>query len=347
MRNNNFDILHLLCALLVIVSHSYALVGLRESEPLLRLTGNMIASDIGLCGFFTISGYFILNSLVTSKNIFSYLGKRCLRIFPALAVCLVVVVVVCSLFYTGDGSYWGQRETYSFIWRNLLLFPIQWDIPGVFSTNYASTVNGSLWTLAPQFTLYLLIIALFFVRKHRPIVVGLAVALLGLILTKNIVFADKFAHTDIMMLNVGLFMPFAQYFVTGIILQTRTRFRTTKERWIIIGICAIMCVILMIINANVHAPIELKPLMMLCVSVIFIMVGEMYWQPVSDAFKRVGDLSYGVYIYSFPIQQMIIASIPGITPRTIMTLTIIVALPVAFASWRIIEKPALSMKKYL
>lgn len=64
-------------------------------------------------------------------------------------------------------------------------------------------------------------------------------------------------------------------------------------------------------------------------------------------FKRVGDLSYGVYIYSFPIQQMIIASIPCIVPRTVMVLTIVIALPVAFASWRIIEKPALGLKKYL
>lgn len=164
--------MHLLCALLVIVSHSYALIGLRDSEPLLRLTGSMIASDIGLCGFFTISGYFILNSLVTSKNIFSYLGKRCLRIFPALAVCLVVIVAACSFFYSGEVSYWGQKETYSFIWRNLALYPIQWNIQGVFENNFMATVNGSLWTLAPQFTLYILIISLFFVRKYRPVVVG-------------------------------------------------------------------------------------------------------------------------------------------------------------------------------
>lgn len=189
--------MHLLCALLVIVSHSYALLGLRDSEPLLRLTGNMIASDIGLCGFFTMSGYFILNSLVMSKNVFSYLCKRCLRIFPALAVCLVVVVVTCSLFYTGEGSYWGQRETYSFIWRNLALYPIQWNIPGVFENNFMSTVNGSLWTLTPQFTLYLLIIAIFFMREYRPVVVGLTVAALLLCLTKNVVFADRFAHTQV------------------------------------------------------------------------------------------------------------------------------------------------------
>ncbi len=347
MRNNNFDILHLLCAMLVIVSHSYALVGLRDSEPLLRLTHMMIASDIGLCGFFTISGYFILNSLMTSKNLFSYLGKRCLRIFPALAVCLVVVIVACSFFYTGDGSYWGQKETYSYIWRNLALYPIQWDIPGLFENNFMSTVNGSLWTLAPQFTLYILIIALFFVRKHRPIVVALSFIALILCLIKNVIFADKFAHTDICYIGVNSFSRFAQFFAAGMLLQVRQYFHSNKARWIIIAVCSILALVLLVIHTYIHTLISISPLVMLCVSVIFIMVGEMFWKPASNLFKRVGDLSYGTYIYAFPIQQMIIASIPCIAPRMLMALTIAVVLPVAFVSWKFIEAPALSLKKYL
>ena len=280
---------------------------------------------------------------MTSKNILSYLGKRCLRIFPALLVCLIVVVIACSFFYTGDGRYWGQKETYSFIWRNLALYPIQWDIPGVFENNFMATVNGSLWTLAPQFTLYILIIALFFSRKHRPIVVALSFIALIICLTKNIFFADKFAHTDICYIGVNSFARFAQFFVVGMLLHERKWFRTDKARLIITGISATLAVALI----HIHTYIHTAPLVMLCVSVIFIMVGEMYWKPVSDMFKRVGDLSYGTYIYAFPIQQMIIASIPCITPRTLMALTIAVVLPVAFASWKLIEVPSLSFKKYL
>ena len=244
--------MHLLCALLVIVSHSYALVGLRDSEPLLRLTHMLIASDIGLCGFFTISGYFILNSLITSKNIFSYLGKRCLRIFPALAVCLVVIVAACSFFYSGEGSYWGQKETYSFIWRNLALYPIQWNIQGVFENNFMAPVNGSLWTLAPQFTLYILIIALFFVRKHRPVIVGITLAALMLCLTKNIFFANKFAHTDICYLGVNSFSRFAQFFVAGMLLQERKWLRTDRSRLIVTGISATLAIALLHIHTYIH-----------------------------------------------------------------------------------------------
>ena len=69
VRYNNFNILRLLCALLVIVAHLYALLNLHANESLQRMKHLVIVSDIGLCGFFTISGYLILNSIWNIKSI--------------------------------------------------------------------------------------------------------------------------------------------------------------------------------------------------------------------------------------------------------------------------------------
>ena len=340
--------MRLLCALFVIVSHSFALLNRILDEPLCHLGGMMNAADIGLCGFFTISGYLILNSVVTSKNIFSYLGKRCLRIFPGLLVCLIVVMVVCSFFYTGEGSYWAQKETYSFVWNNLGLYTMQGDIPGVFTDNpYTTGVDGSLWTLAYEFTLYLLIIGLFFVRKHPPVIAGFTAVALVLCLTKNIFFAEKFAHTQYHSIWVNLFVPFAQYFAMGMLLQNRTYFRSDKARWVIVGICAAVAICLVVTNMYIQPRVPLKPLVMICISILFILVGEMYWQPVSDGIKRTGDMSYGTYIYAFPIQQMLISLMPGINPWCLTVVTIMVVLPIAFGSWRLIEKPSLGLKRFL
>lgn len=345
LRRNNFDILRLICALLVIVSHSYALLGMCDSEPLLHSTGWLIASDFGLCGFFTISGYLILNSLVTSKNIFSYFAKRCLRIFPGLLVCLIIVVAACSFFYTGDGNYWMQKETYSFIWKNMGLYDCQWSIPGVFSNNpYIPNINGSLWTLSYEFTLYLLIIGLFFIRKHSTWIFCLSAGALALCLTKNIFFADNFAHTVRFGLDVNAFSRFAQYFALGMLLQHRKFFHLNKERLIIGCICTVFAIVLIF---SIHPTIHTQPLIMLCISIAFIMFGEMYWKPVSDGLKRIGDMSYGTYIYAFPIQQMLIVMTPGVRPGWLTLLTIAAVLPIAFVSWRMVEKPALSLKKYL
>lgn len=347
MRNNNFDILRLICALLVVVSHSYALLGLGDSEPLLYLTQSMAFSAIGLCGFFTISGYLILNSLVTSKNVFSYLVKRFLRIFPGLLACLLLVAIACSFFYSGDNNYWAQKETYSFVWNNLGLYTIQWGIPGVFENNPMSTVNGSLWTLAHEFTLYLLIIGLFFVRKHKSVITGLTITALILCMTKNVYFADKFAHTEVLCLGVNSFSRFAQFFLVGMLLQNRKCFKTDKARLIICVISGFLAIGILIVHSCIHTSVNLSPFVMLCASLIFIMLGEMYWKSVSDGLKQIGDLSYGTYIYAFPIQQMLIALLPNITPIGLMILTIVSVLPVAFASWHIVEKRALGLKRYL
>lgn len=346
MRNNNFDILRLLCALLVIVSHSYALLNLHGDEPLRQITHMIILSDIGLCGFFTISGYLILNSLLNSTSIVSYLAKRFLRIFPGLLVCLIVVVGVCSLFYDGQTGYWLQKQTYSFLYNNLGLYTIQYEIPDVFANNPFDIVNGSLWTLAHEFTLYLCIIGLFFIRKHRVLLTILTAIALVLCLIKNTYFANNFSNTVYFGLSVNSFALFAQYFAIGMLMQLRNYWQTNKERWIIVSVCLVLALVGIYISSS-HLSIYLKPILMLCFSVLFILLGEMYWKCVSDAIKHVGDMSYGVYIYSFPLQQMLIAWLPNINPIQLMCLTIVSVLPIAYVSWRYIEKPALSLKRYL
>lgn len=346
MRNNNFDILRLLCALLVIVSHSYALLNLHGDEPLRKMTHMMILSDIGLCGFFTISGYLILNSLLNSKSIVSYLAKRLLRIFPGLLVCLIVVIAICSLFYDGQIGYWLQKQTYSFLCNNLGLYTIQYEIPDVFANNPFNTVNGSLWTLAHEFTLYLCIVGLFFIRKHRVLLTILTAIALVLCLIKNTCFANNFSNTVYLGLSVNSFALFAQYFAIGMLMQLRNYWQTNKERWIVVSVCLVLALVGIYISSS-HLSIYLKPIIMLCVSVLFILLGEMYWKCLSDGIKHVGDMSYGVYIYSFPLQQILIAILPNITPVQLMCLTIAAVLPIAYVSWKCIEKPALSLKRYV
>lgn len=342
MRNNNFDILRLLCAMFVIVSHSYALLGMKNGEVLYSLTNGIILSDIGLLGFFTISGYLIYQSLINSRNTVSYLGKRCLRIFPSLLVCLILVVIVCSFVYNGDGAYFKQLETYVFVLHNILLYPVQWGISGVFEQNPISTVNGSLWTLAYEFTMYLLLIILFFVRNQKVKIALVATCIIGL-LTKNTIFAGNFNNTEICYLNVSSFTRFAQYFAVGVLMQMLSVATWTKKsRMILLSVCGILA-----FYTREHTYMNTRALAMLCLSVAFIVVGEMCWKSICRFVHKVGDLSYGTYIYAFPISQLLITQISGLTPTMLTLLTLLIVLPIAYLSWRYIEKPALSLKQYL
>lgn len=339
MRNNNFDILRLLCAVMVLASHSYALLGLKDSEPLYLLTGSMLLSDIGLCGFFTISGYLIFQSLQNSSSLLSYLMKRCLRIFPGLVCCLVLTVLMCRLFYTGDGMYFAQNETYSFVWRNLLLYPMQWTIPGVFEENPMNTVNGSLWTLCYEFSLYIMIIGLFFVR-NRKFLIGLVSTALILALAKNIFFGEKFAHTVVCYMGVNNFCHFAQYFISGMFLSLLNPVEWKDwNKWLGIVICSSCFVGFVWIGHSISA--------MLFLSVVFIFAGVLYFRPVVDCVKRVGDMSYGMYIYGMPVQQALVANAPRVAPPALFAVSLVVTLVLAFISWHGVEKRALVLKKNL
>ena len=161
---NNFDFLRLVFALLVVIAHSYPLSGNSISNQwIYQITNGQIElSNIGLNGFFIISGYLIYQSLDRSKTIINYLWKRILRLFPALFVVLLLTVILALFLYEGPVSKVNNKDFYSYIPRNLSLYNLQYNFTGVFGKNpFPSAINGSLWTICYEFTLSILLGFLF------------------------------------------------------------------------------------------------------------------------------------------------------------------------------------------
>ena len=165
---------------------------------------------------------------------------------------------------------------------------------------------------------------------------------IGLLL-KNTLFAGNFKKLHICYLNFNLFFRFAQYFATGVLLQMLSCTSWTKHtRILTLELCLIGFI------SFSFCPNLFKPLAMLCLSIVMINVGEMSWKRMSNIMHKIGDLSYGTYIYAFPISQILIVYFnSNISPTMLTILTILLVLPIAYLSWRFIEKPALSLKKYL
>ena len=178
---NNFDVLRILFAWFVIISHSYVLNGLGATDPLFEATNQtFLFSFIGVKGFFIISGYLIFKSMVVSKSIPEYLIKRILRIFPALAVVLLVTLVAVFFIYpAGITPFFYNKEVYAYFIGNLILFKPHFFITGVFSNLISPAINGSLWTIEYEFFFYVLILVFFFVRANKnilKILLGLTIA---------------------------------------------------------------------------------------------------------------------------------------------------------------------------
>lgn len=306
---NSFDWLRLLAAGMVIVHHLYPLSG--------RAPAAFFATDYGALGvgvFFVISGYLVCGSLRRSATIGDYLRKRLLRIEPGLIVSLLVTALIFGAFATALPlkDYFASPQVWLYVARNALLYPVDYALPGVFTANpFPAVVNGSLWTLRLEFSCYLALAGLAAFKLLRPravaaltILAGAALIALHLIWPPQ---AGWLRLADVAVLNGYLFLAGAGLSLRG---------RPLPWWTLALGV-----------------PLLATPLWALGLPAVVLAVAR------APAPKLGADLSYGLYIYAFPLQQ-ILAAQGALTLWASLALTA----PFAAASWFLVEKPALRFK---
>lgn len=337
-HHNNFDFLRLLLASFVIISHSYALLGLEDSEPLRRLTGSIVFSGIGVGGFFVLSGFLIYQSVLNSASLAIFVKKRFWRIFPALAV-----VVLCSTFVLGPvctdlslSAYFTDHKTYSYLLKNILLVPSDNILPGVFNHNYRPEINGSLWTLRYEVLCYagMLLYFLLTLKRHKAYTICAYIVLLGgdLLLTfKPGLLPENLQY------HLGNFFSLTTFFYTGVLLaQWQQVWKPYCKQ--IFWISLILFIGLGIFKADLigFVAVWLYPL-------LIISFGSFY-TPALQTGKKIGDISYGTYIYAYPIQQMLIAI--GLRDVvSLMLLSFICSWIAGWLSFHLVEKRLLYKQK--
>ena len=217
---NNFDLLRILFAWFVIVSHSYVLNGDGATDPLFEMTQQtFLLSFIGVKGFFIISGYLIFKSMVVSTSIFEYLVKRVLRIFPALAVVLLVTLVAVFFIYPNNmPPFFSNKEVYAYFLGNIILFKPHFFISGIFAGLPSSAINGSLWTIEYEFFFYLFILLFFYFRSNKKILKALLVIVVALFLMVRLAFYDWTVQTHFFIPLEPLF-DLGPYFLMGSLLS--------------------------------------------------------------------------------------------------------------------------------
>ena len=160
-RDNNFNLLRMIAAIAVLVSHAYPIaLGAGATEPLFS-TLQMSLGTLAVLTFFAISGFFISQSFDRRRGVIDFCVARILRIYPGLLVVLVLTVLVIGPAFTtfAQTSYFLHPATYMYVPRNLSLRWLQYDLPGVFRNNpYGPPINGSLWSLFYEVTCYCLVI---------------------------------------------------------------------------------------------------------------------------------------------------------------------------------------------
>lgn len=331
-HRNNFGLLRLVFAMCVLVSHSFELVdGNRSREPLTQLFGTLSFGELGVDGFFLVSGYLITQSFSNSTSLFSYLWKRVLRIYPAFVVVYCLCILVVGPLSGADMKTLGGISRIFYI---LLLQP-PW-LAGAFADLHYPALNGSMWTIAYEFRCYLAIAALgsFGVLRTRRAFLILASALLA-----ASVFSADMKLSSVELALVGDphdTVRFASIFFCGAAFYI---FRDTIRYSNSLAIIAAIMLIGLLFNRTTE---ELA---------MPILGGYLiFWfafLPAASALNNINtdpDMSYGIYLFAWPIQSLLIKFIPGIQPLPVIVLTTLATAALALLSWRFIEKPSLSLK---
>jgi peptidoglycan/LPS O-acetylase OafA/YrhL len=336
-RKNNFDFLRLLFASLVIFSHSFSLT--KNNEILLCITNNQ--ADFGSLSvdvFFIISGYLILNSLKFSKSPANYLYKRCLRLFPALFFMLLVSLLILILVYTGENIF-RQNDFYSYLPNNLSLYRIQYNVQNVFENNpYPRAINGSLWSLPYEFTMYLFLLLLYPFRNNRKIV--LSVLVISFIISFCAVTMRPSLLSKIfsfIRLDSIQMYRLAAFFIFGSILSLFNLERVNNNR--IKFALTFLIIISLFLNVYTITSYIFIPLLV-------ILIGISYSKTLAWFPEKFGDISYGIYIYGFIIQQTLLNYF-DLNPYLLALVALIPTYILSYFSWHFVEKKFLKYKNYI
>ena len=334
-RTNNFDFLRFLFAIAVIITHSYALSGVGEDQEwLYRITNKQLSfSGLGLSGFFVISGFFIFRSFERSKSFGNYLWKRFLRVFPALFIVLLLSLCVIPFIYESKVPLLLNSSYLTYLPYNLSLYGFQGVVSGVFDKQPYHAINGSLWTIRYEFSLYLAIAFLFLIKKKSKIItalVGFVFILMMLLYHYGLDYVGSSkvgGMLGVHILNLGGF------FVAGTLLAT-----LNFERWnspTLIGISLVIAILA--IYFDMYGMVK-----HLLFSIVVLGIGFIPIKGIRS-FSNFGDASYGIYIYAFPIQQLLIYFFKLDIIVFIIT-SIFISILFGFLSWHLIEKRALKFK---
>jgi peptidoglycan/LPS O-acetylase OafA/YrhL len=337
-RHNNFNILRLIFASTVIISHSYPLTN--NEEIFSVITSNQI--DLGVLSvniFFIISGYLIFNSLFKSKTVYNYVWKRFLRLYPGLIVNLIIALLVVLIVNT-SANIFAQLDFYTYFPRNLSLYGIQHQIKNVFEQNPypKKAINGSLWTLSYEFTMYILIIPfIFFKKANKNITLILLLTIFMLAFYFNL-FRPGFLKNSFNIINLESrsFYRLLLFFISGSIMNYINLDKLKSNKVIF----AITFILLASLYGNIYKYIS--PVLL---PFLIILIGLSYNKFLWNFTEKLGDISYGVYIYGFLIQQ-ILMNYFKLEPLYLMLFSLILTYIIASLSWHYIEKKALEYKNY-
>ncbi len=336
-RNHLLDLLRILLAVSVIVGHAAENIdGNRTRDPFSRLMHTtMSIGDAAVDFFFLLSGYLIVKSWQADPDLFRFVSKRFLRIVPGYLVAAFVSVLAVGTLAPGTHHFFSKLGTNFF--RSVLLLGSPQTPPVLPGEHFAAT-NTPMWTIAYEFRCYLIVALVGSLRLLRgPIVwLGLTTASLALAWSPALRQACSWhrllAVTGDPLPAMRLFAVFA---VGGSFFLLR---RQIPLRWEL-AIAAATALLLI----NLFFPPRLELALMLFGGYILFFLTSLELAFLSWM-EHVPDISYGMYLYGWPVECLWIWYVHG-SPWVASVVATTICVPIAWLSWHFVERPMLQLKR--
>lgn len=322
---NSFNLIRHFAAFMVLFSHNFALNGL--SEPIVRSWDTL--GFFAVVTFFSISGYLMPSSYASSKNIFHFFEKRLRRLLPAIVVCsFIMMFIISPLFSNADYlSFAMIKETIRlFLQHCVFIFN---NPTGVFHDfKVPGAMNGSLWTIPVEVFCYIIFSgSMTFKNDYKTALTLLLLSIAGCFIT---------IYNSIDFVFYGVPLKYLSIF--GVAFTTGSLLSMTQSVWFPHRKAISIASVLLILSAQTG--LELNSICLVAFSALVVIIGLSFkTHKLQDI-----DISYGIYIYAFPVQQIIINKV---SDNFIISLTLssIITIMLAYASFKFVERPFLQRFK--
>jgi len=288
------------------------------------------SGDLGVHMFFTISGFLVFASFDRSRDLVQFAKARALRIYPALLVCVLLMVFVVGPLATtmSHHEYFASPQITHYLFSNATLYQAVAELPGVFLTNkMPNIVNGPLWTLPieSRFYMYVALLGVFGLTAGRKVA---SAGIVGLLLLG--MFAPNVLPT------VGedpTYHRLGWFFAAGALLYANRD--SVPLDWKVLALVVLFAVVSYGTSTFDFAA-------------GLVVIYAVFWfafAPKIPLPRFVQDYSYGIYLYGWPIAQFIDDKHPNIGGYKLTAITMALSWIAGAISWFAIERPCLEFKK--
>lgn len=328
-RANHLTAVRWVLAALVAVGHVFLLTTAYEPTRIYQWTGGYMAVN----GFFVLSGLLIAKSLNTRRQLGSYVKSRLLRIYPALIAMGLAFVIIFAPFFSEPGGLermWSG-ETWRYVLRVLAMGDPEQAPGGIFAGNLESDFNGPLWTIRFEMMAYALAAFGFFsglLGRFRRVLTAFLVVQIAYLALPHMIDFSVFPAGALSLLRLS------SAFLMGMVLWHWPAARR-PHGLIVAGLAGLF----LLFGSSLVGEL----LANLALTAVILRVGLPF--KTNRLVSAMPDYSYGLYIWHYPVMQGVLFLHPDVGPAMLGLVSTPIFLLVSAASWHLIEKPALRLKR--